>query len=187
MKTFKKSLLAIAIVAFAVVFSSCDGEKDIDDVIKSVTGSASFTLNGTNHTMPSAVFVKNNGKLMITSTDTKNYLVLYISAASTGEYELGLGKNVTDVAGNIGDISSLLSGDGNYLAYTANITDYENATVALIGSVNFEEMSDSKVKGTFSATAIKASQITNLDVTDIVALLTGSNLEGEFEAVGKAF
>ncbi|MDR2010480.1 MAG: hypothetical protein LBQ22_08355 [Bacteroidales bacterium] len=174
----KKIISFLVFVAlFSLAFVSCDDDKTIEDL----TGSMNVTVDGTNDNF-SAVYFQYTGNKTIISSGKIN---ITLDGQTTGEYTLGLGKNATSAATGIisGGISAITS--GNTLVYTSTASLAATQT-SVYGTLTITEASNDKLEGTFSTTVTELSNLTDLNLESILAILRGSEsstIEGSFKAV----
>jgi hypothetical protein len=169
-------------------FSSCDDKED--NVIEQFTGSVHMTVGGQEINLPVAAFTKQGGKVILTSTNLNHSIAMYVEANGVGEYTLGAAKTALGLVSNLGGITEILGGGGNYMLYSPSQNIQVDAKIVLVGSVNFTKWESNKVAGTFTGTAVSKDVINGLDLMDIVGLFTGgggniTQISGTFEAVGK--
>ncbi|MDR0790436.1 MAG: hypothetical protein LBO06_06545 [Bacteroidales bacterium] len=184
----KKIVLILAVFMMPFAFSSC-GDDD-DNIIEQFTGSVHMTVGGQDINLPVAAFTKQGGKVILTSTNLNHSIAMYVEANAAGTYTLGAAQTVLGLATNLGGITEILGGGGNYMLYSPSQDIQSNAKIVLVGSVTFSKWESNKIAGSFTGTAVSKDVINGLSVTDIVALFTGgggsiTQISGTFEAVGK--
>ncbi|MDR1725922.1 MAG: hypothetical protein LBR28_06000 [Bacteroidales bacterium] len=185
-KKVKKLFMFLAVASMGVALNSCS---EAEEVAKEFVGRMDITVDGQTHNISGCVFYKENGRIMMAATDSYNNVAVYIEANGSGTYDVGLGGSILEVASNIGNIGTLVQGDGNYVAYcpSRNVTD--DVTVGLFGTITYTEVSANKVSGTFNVFGVKKDLTANLTATALAALFSslGSsmNMVGSFEAIGK--
>jgi hypothetical protein len=184
----KKFILMLGIAVLPFVFSSCDPNDDPEDIITDVTGVVNLNIDGQNIEIKAATFSVLNGRITMVASNGSNSVMMYVDATATGEYTLGICKNLTlaEITNAIGGIAEIVSGGGNYLLYTPSSGAQENSKIILVGSVNFSTLSSSKIEGTLTGTAVSYSEAMDLasNPVGLLSLLTGSGtqINGTFKA-----
>ncbi|MDR1847432.1 MAG: hypothetical protein LBR17_04880 [Bacteroidales bacterium] len=187
----RKTILMMALFAMPFMFSSCDSDED--NPIAEFTGSVSMTVGGQSINLPAAVFTKQNGRVILTSSNLNHSIAMYVDANATGTYTLGAAESIGDLVTHAQDVLNLLSGTGNYFLYSPSNDVQNNAKIILVGSVTFTEFSANQVKGSFTGYAVDknalSSDLAALAIELGTLILGGSSsfveIEGTFTAVGK--
>ncbi|MDO5760724.1 MAG: hypothetical protein Q4Q06_06845 [Bacteroidota bacterium] len=170
----KKLFLLLALALSPLMFWSCDE----DDTLDSLTGYVKFTLEGQSYDYTGAVSTTTGGKFVITTGSSQGAVALSLEGSQTGTYQLGIGSDITSV-------TSFISGGLSYdnLSNTLVFYPFDGEKYVIIGGSCTITSSGSKVKGTFSGVAVPWDDITNLDASTLLSIVTGSNnISGSFVA-----
>lgn len=161
-----KKIILFFMLLTPFFFSACE---DVEEV----TGKMDLTINGENFSFPMSTFVKSGDYTTITSTDdgSKSISIIF-KGKTTGNYTLGLGKNLIDV---LDTIFHMNNPNDIYNIYDKNVVIYyptgnsDEAFVSLFGTLTISEYSSDKITGTFSGKGLTKDKITtSIDSTIIV-------------------
>lgn len=146
MKTMKmKSLLLIVVLISGITLVSC--KKDSDPGPVGSNGTLSLSYNGTSWSAGLSVqAVNTNGVLNVTGSDANAHqaAVTLYEVTGPGTYKVGPNANV-----------------GNAIRWTEGIDPKQTYMASFVlgsGTVTITELSATKVKGTFSGTALNTDQ-----------------------------
>jgi hypothetical protein len=137
MKTMRNLTFMIALIT-AVIFSSCNKNKDENPTIPGSSGSLTLKHNGTSWSASLSVqAVNTNGVVNITGSDSNaNQAAINVyQATDPGTYQIGPGAN----PGNL----------GRWTQGLAQTDSYMSNNVIGSGQVTFTELSATSAKGTF--------------------------------------
>ena len=165
----------MALLSF--VFVSCGNEDE--NPLEKLTGKMDITIDGESKTFPTAHFLGNGNKTVITA----GTINITIDKNPTGEYTLGFGKDANTAANEIvsNGISTISS--GHTLIYTPAFSDVQTSVYGLL---TITEATDNKLVGSFSVAVVELSILTGLDLTNVLSILNGSSckkITGTFTAV----
>ncbi|MBQ9253894.1 MAG: hypothetical protein IJ180_05400 [Bacteroidales bacterium] len=170
----KKLFLALVLVATSFMFWSCE-----DDTVDSLTGSVKFNLKGTAYNYTGAVSKNVGSKFIITTGSAQGAVAISLENSTAGTYKLGIGNSLTDAA-------AFISSGLNYEALTNTILFYPfkgGEKYMILGGTCTITSSGNQVKGTFSGVAVSLSELSNIDASALLSIVTGSsNVTGEFIA-----
>jgi hypothetical protein len=153
-----RNLLLMMLIAGVTLFSSCNKNDDDSGTPAGSNGSISLKVDGSTWNASLAVqAVNSNGVINVTGSDSnaKQAGVTLYGVTAPGTYQVG--------PPNAGNMLRWTEGLGQTDTYQAN-------GVIGTGTVTVTELSDSKIKGTFSFTGYNTAQ-TSKQIT-----------EGKFEA-----
>ncbi|HIW86944.1 MAG TPA: hypothetical protein IAC47_01530 [Candidatus Onthomorpha intestinigallinarum] len=171
----KKLMLVFAALFVAVSFSGCEDKEQIEEL----TGSLDIVVDGKEYHLPTAVFIAKDGKTTITSTNISHSVMITFKGESQGKYVLGLGDNLFSAIGNIGNILSM----DNTVMYAPSGDLTKESTTSVYGELDISSYSSSKIKGSFSAHALKSELIGgDIDLESLANSLV--EISGSFTAIG---
>ncbi|MCF0211105.1 MAG: hypothetical protein HUK18_07375 [Bacteroidales bacterium] len=173
----RKLFLTLAICVAPLLFWSCD-----EEVVETLTGSMSTTINGETHNFTGTVLATLEGKTTITSTkiSTHETMSLVLSGNKTGTYTLGFMQSLditSLIMGGLGDMSSM---ENTLVYYPGTGNEATDSYIVIAGNCKITSSNASKVKGTFKGWAVKISDLQNLSMELINNAIV---IEGSFTAV----
>ena len=181
LKKMKKLLFALVCVALPFVFASCDGD---DSPLDTLTGKMTMVINGTSHSYTGVGSYQKDGKTYIATTDGSNAVMIQLNGTKTGAYTLGV-TNVTD----LNDWTKIVTGGLDFGKFENVMTfvpfNNTNETyIVIAGECNLTTSSSLQVSGTFKGKAIQYKDISNLDASSVIKLITdGTDISGTFTAM----
>ena len=176
----KKLLLSLACLALPFMFISCDED---DNPITELTGKMEMVINGTSHSFTGVASYQQDGKTYVATTDGKNAVAIQLNGTKSGAYTLGV-TNVTDLS----DWTKLITGGLDFGKFENVMTfvpfdNKDQMYIVVAGECNVT-ISSAKVTGTFKGKAILYEDLSGLDASSIIKLITaGDDISGTFTAI----
>ena len=177
----KKLLFALVCVALPFMFTSCDND---ETPLDSLTGKMTMVINGVSHSYIGVGSYQHDGKTYIATMDGSNAVAIQLNGTKAGAYTLGV-TNVTDLS----DWTKIITGGLDFGKFENVMTfvpfNNTNETyIVIAGECNLTTSSSLKVSGTFKGKAIQYKDISNLDASSIIKLITeGTDISGTFTAM----
>ena len=151
----KKLFFALACLALPLVFTSCDDDSTVKEIVSDLTGSIKMTIGSQSQTFSVAPAYQTDGKTIIASSTGSQHIAITLDGTTAKAYTLGFMSDL--------NITSILAGGlptsnmSSTLTYSPGGTSDIYEVVA--GTCTVSSYSSSKISGSFSGYAVKLSDL----------------------------